>query len=67
MTQPGRILVADDEETFAESTADLLRREGYQCDTAREASIAATLLAGSQYDLLIADIRMPGNVESRTS
>src|SRR5262249_46967405 len=63
MTQAGRILLADDEETFAESTADLLRRAGYECDTAGEASAAASLLAAAKDDLLIADIRMPGNVE----
>ena len=57
----GRILVADDEETFLHSTADLLRREGYFCDTAPDAAIAADLLARNSYDLLIADIKMPGN------
>jgi DNA-binding response OmpR family regulator len=63
MDLPGRILMADDEETFLESTADLLRREGYQCATARDASSAAGLLRADEYDLLVVDIRMPGNVE----
>ncbi len=57
----GRILVADDEETFLNATADLLRREGYLCDTATNASTAAELLEKNVYDLLIADIKMPGN------
>jgi len=61
MTEPGRILIADDEETFLFSTADLLRREGYHCDCAADAPTAAELLRRGVYDLLIADIKMPGN------
>ena len=58
---PGRVLIADDEETFLHSTADLLRREGYHCDTAPDASTAADMLSQNEYDVLIADIKMPGN------
>ena len=58
-----RILIADDEETFLYSTADLLRREGYHCDTAPDATTAAPLVARGDYDVVIADIRMPGNSE----
>ena len=59
----GRILIADDEETFLVSTADLLRREGYECDCTRDAETAADMLKQTRYDLLIADIKMPGNWE----
>jgi len=38
MADLGRILVADDEETFRNSMADLLRWRGYQCDCASDAS-----------------------------
>lgn len=31
MSITGRILIADDEESFLRTTADLLRREGYEC------------------------------------
>lgn len=58
-----RILIADDEQTFLESTADLLRRAGYAVDCAEDAGTAAQLLRGGAYDLLIADINMPGNPE----
>jgi CheY-like chemotaxis protein len=61
MTDLGRILIADDEATFAEVHADLLREQGYTCDCAKDAHVAKTLLGKNQYDLLIADIRMPGN------
>ena len=40
MTSKGRILLADDEETFALSTADLLRAAGFECDTAPDGGTA---------------------------
>ena len=63
MADLGRILVADDEETFRNSMADLLRWRGYQCDCASDAIIATELLRSADYDLLIADIKMEGNFE----
>jgi DNA-binding NtrC family response regulator len=63
MVEPARVLIADDEETFLHSTADLLRREGFRCDTATDAAAATERIRNSQYDLVIADIRMPGNTE----
>jgi len=61
MSDLGRILIADDEETFLRSTADLLRREGYLCDCVADADAALAQLQKEKYDLLISDIRMPGN------
>ena len=63
MADLGRILIADDEETFRDSIADLLRRREYQCDCAPDAIVAAELLRSADYDLLIADIKMQGNFE----
>lgn len=63
MNAPNRILIADDEQTFLEAHADLLRDEGYECDCAKDAAIAKSLLRKNRYDLLIADIKMPGNEE----
>lgn len=57
----GRILIADDEEVFLDSTADLLREEGYHCDCVGDGPSAAELLGKEEYDVLIADIKMPGN------
>lgn len=59
----GRILIADDEESFSRSTADILSREGYECDISPDAETAIGMLKTSGYDLLIADIHMPGNSE----
>jgi CheY-like chemotaxis protein len=58
----GKVLIADDEPTFVDALADLLRREGYECQTVPDGlAAAAELNTAQQYDLLIADIRMPGN------
>lgn len=61
MVELGRILIADDEETFLRSTGDLLRQEGYHCDCVPDALSATKKLKETEYDLLLADIRMPGN------
>jgi DNA-binding NarL/FixJ family response regulator len=61
MAELGRILIADDEELFTHSTAALLRREGYECACAPDAATVAAMLREDTYDLLIADIKMPGN------
>lgn len=63
MESRGRILIADDEEIFLSSTADLLRQEGYGVDCAADALEAAKHLREARYDLLISDIRMPGNLD----
>jgi DNA-binding response OmpR family regulator len=57
----GRILLADDEPTFLNSTADLLRREGYECDTVSSGDAALARVEANPYDLLITDLEMPGN------
>lgn len=59
----GRILIADDEELFLDTLADILKREGFECDSALDSDAAKTLIQKYQYDLLIADIKMPGNEE----
>jgi DNA-binding NtrC family response regulator len=63
MVDAFRILFVDDEETFLFSTADLLRREGYQCDCVSDVAQAYPLLKQADFDLVIADIKMPGNSE----
>jgi YesN/AraC family two-component response regulator len=63
MAELGKILIADDEETFLYSTADLLRLRGYECVCAANATEAADFIKKYNFDLLISDIRMPGNPE----
>ncbi len=61
MVKAASILIADDEEVFRETTADLLRLRGYRCDCVAGARTALAALEQQPFDLLIADIRMPGN------
>lgn len=63
MAELGNVLIADDEEVFLLSTADLLRRDGFHCDTAPDAGAALETLDSREYDVIIADIRMPGNAD----
>jgi DNA-binding NarL/FixJ family response regulator len=63
MLAPGRILLADDEITFLHATAALIRKEGFDVTCVESASDVAEKLAAQAYDLLIADIHMPGNTD----
>jgi DNA-binding NtrC family response regulator len=63
MSTAGRILIADDEEFFVRATSDLLSKEGYECSHSQDAESALEKLKTSVFDLLIADIHMPGNSE----
>lgn len=56
-----RILIADDEDSFLQSTGELLRLEGFKVDLASDGQEAVRFLKSGTYDLLISDIRMPGN------
>ncbi|MEX2113031.1 MAG: response regulator [Pirellulales bacterium] len=57
-----RILFVDDEQTFLQSTVDLLRRMGYECDGTTDVEEACLWLESNTYDLAITDINIPGNV-----
>ena len=61
MVNSEHILIIDDDENFLQSTADLLHRERYLCDCASDAKAVIEILKLTRYDLLIADINMPGN------
>lgn len=61
MNDSGHILIADDEEVFLQTTATLLRRKGYTCTCAPDATTVLKLLEQETFDLLISDIKMPGN------
>ena len=63
MNESNRILLADDEDLFRDTTAALLRKAGYTVDCASDAMEASRMLSAARYDLLIADIKMPGNAQ----
>ena len=57
----GLILIADDDAAFRMATRAYLRQHGYQCEVAPDGTVAADLLRSLPVDLLISDIKMPGN------
>lgn len=61
MDNVGSILLVDDEETFRESTCRLLRRAGFDCESASNGRDAVRALQGRRFDVMVADIRMPDN------
>jgi len=55
-----RILLVDDDRAFRISTAELLRQDGYQVETAADGQQAVEALRDGRFDLLLLDLRMPG-------
>jgi PAS domain S-box-containing protein len=53
------ILIIDDEPGIVSALAYLLRRDGYQVDTASNGRLALEKLQGGAYDLILCDLRMP--------
>ena len=60
---PLHLLLADDEEIYLQATSELLREDGFLVDTATDAAEATRLLESRSYDVLVSDIRMPGNLQ----
>ncbi|MFN8543488.1 MAG: response regulator transcription factor [Candidatus Binatia bacterium] len=60
---PTRVLLVDDEEDFLSLTAELLRREGYVVGCARDGGAALEALEQEPWDVVVADVNMPGNTE----
>jgi two-component system response regulator AtoC len=61
--RPWKILIADDEPLFGETTARFLELAGYTVEFVEDAHKAEKVLAGTSFDLVIADLDMPGNRE----
>jgi len=57
----GRILLVDDERSFLEPTAAMLRRHGYHCRVAPDAAAASECVEKEAFDVIVSDLRMPGN------
>jgi len=55
----GTILIADDEQEIRESLSVVLEDEGYDCTTAEDGTEALENIENANYDILIADIKMP--------
>lgn len=57
----GRILFADDDVQFRTGLQIRLKRAGFECDTVGAGMDALSLVQEQAYDVLLADIDMPGN------
>ena len=60
----GCVLIADDDRGARDGLLTMLRRLGYTCESAATAEQALTLLRAAPAEVLLADIHMPGNVET---
>ncbi len=61
--QQHRILIADDEPLYRNTTAELLRDEGYECICVEDANDAIGVLGEHSFDLILSDLNMPGNLK----
>ena len=60
MSQPGRILIVDDEVNARSALAELLREEGYSVETAADGFKALPKLDDFAPDVIVTDLKMPG-------
>lgn len=58
----GAVLIADDEEFVRHGLAALLQRDGFLCTIAASGTEALARLQEQEFDAVISDIHMPGNV-----
>jgi CheY-like chemotaxis protein len=60
---PGRVLFVDDDQVFAEASAEVLRGAGYEVQIAPDYRLALEVLeSNALVDLLVCDIVMPDRV-----
>jgi DNA-binding response OmpR family regulator len=59
-SRPERVLIVDDEPVLAAVLADAFRERGFDVDEVREVAAATELALSRGYDLIIADLGMPG-------
>ncbi len=57
-----RILIADDEPLYLQTTGQLLRRAGFECECVSDGSTALEKLRTEPFDLILSDLNMPGNL-----
>ena len=54
------ILIVDDEESVRDSLYNWFLEDGFRVETAENAKKALTMLESDQFDIILADIKMPG-------
>jgi DNA-binding NtrC family response regulator len=61
-TRP-RLLLADDEPLYLQTTSQLLQKAGYLCTCVTDAEAAIAALRTQSFDLVLTDLNMPGNLK----
>ena len=59
MTSKNKILVVDDEKSMREFLEIMLRRDGYEVETAESGVIAIEKIEKRFFDAIISDVKMP--------
>jgi two-component system KDP operon response regulator KdpE len=59
------ILIIEDDPGVQEALKELLRSEGFTANSARTGEIALEMLARENYDLVLLDLHLPGNLDGR--
>ncbi len=60
MPEPATVLVVDDEEPLAQMICESLREDGHEATFVPDAEAAVEVATEREFDLVIADLRMPG-------
>jgi len=60
MSKINSILIVDDEESVRDSLFNWFMEDGYYVECAEDASIALSRLESEHFDIILADIKMPG-------
>jgi DNA-binding NtrC family response regulator len=60
MSKKISLLIVDDEESVRDSLYNWFIEDGYTVDCAENAKAALTMLESANYDIILADIKMPG-------
>jgi DNA-binding NtrC family response regulator len=60
MSKKISILVVDDEESVRDSLYNWFKEDGYRVECAESAKIALSILESESFDIILADIKMPG-------
>lgn len=60
MSQPTRVLIADDEKNLRFTLSEILKEEGYLVDAAATGEEAVAMCTAETYDVVLLDVRMPG-------
>ncbi len=60
MTSRGRILIVDDESNARNALAEILKEEGFSCETAADGFKGLGRFAEFEPDLVLTDLKMPG-------